>query len=159
MLLLEFTQSSGRNRESLIPRRRAKPRAIPHRWCEKAVRMGTLHIAFDAFGTEHSAVKRKILPWLESDHLVFTDFELNSTLLPAEAAVCLDEFLRRIACLALPSSGRLVFRMRAIALNKQLFIDRQPCHHRFLKRSWLVANALRLQDGHTCCHVPDDAIR
>src|SRR5580765_3059444 len=53
--------------------------------------MRSLKITLHSFGTEHSAVERKLLPRLEPDDLVIFDLELNAALLAAETAVRLDE--------------------------------------------------------------------
>src|SRR5207344_1012224 len=42
-------------------------------------------------GTEHAAIEGKVFPRLEANHLVVADLELDAALLPAEAAVGLDE--------------------------------------------------------------------
>src|SRR5262245_40322328 len=99
--------------------------------------MIALHVAFHAFGTEHSAVDWKILPRLEPDHLIFANLELNPALLPAKATVCLYELLRRMARLALPSARRFVFHVRAIAIKEQRFVKWRLCHYKFLSLSWL----------------------
>jgi hypothetical protein len=49
--------------------------------------MRPLEIPLHAFRTKHAAIERKILPRLEADHLVVPDFELDSTLLAAKAAM------------------------------------------------------------------------
>ena len=53
--------------------------------------MRALQVALHAFGAEHAAVERKLLPRLEADDLVVFDLELDAALLAAEAAVRLDE--------------------------------------------------------------------
>ena len=55
--------------------------------------MIALQVAFDALGAKHSAVERKILPGLETDHTVVFHLQLNATLLTTKAAVCFDNLV------------------------------------------------------------------
>src|SRR5438046_2584606 len=90
--------------------------------------MRALHVALHAFGTEHAAIERELFPRLESDDLVVSDLELNSTLLAAETAMSSDQLLCGILGFTLPASGRFVVQMRPVTLRKRAFVNRQPCH-------------------------------
>src|SRR5689334_17373391 len=77
--------------------------------------MAALEVALDAFGAEHAAIERELLPGLEADDVIFADAELDPALLPAEAAVGLDE-LRPGGARLVPSARRLEIETRAEAL-------------------------------------------
>jgi len=50
-----------------------------------------LEVALDAFGAELTGIEGEILPRLESNYLVVLDFELDSALLSAKAAMGFDD--------------------------------------------------------------------
>src|SRR5215469_11461778 len=90
--------------------------------------MAALQIAFHALGTKHSLVKRKILPRLKSDNAVVSDLQLNSALLPTEAAVGLDQFFCGVNRFILPPTWRLIVEVRPEPLFQRLFGKRDPSH-------------------------------
>ena len=57
--------------------------------------MSSLQVTLDPFGAEFPTVEREIHPWLESHHLLVFHEELQAALLPAKAAVCLYDPIRR----------------------------------------------------------------
>src|SRR5580765_2626254 len=73
--------------------------------------MIALQITLHPFWTEHSAVERELLPWLKADHAVFANLQLDSTLLSAKAAVCLNKLLSRMDRLIVPTARRLVIQV------------------------------------------------
>src|SRR5947209_9313214 len=56
--------------------------------------MLVLHVALDPLGAETALIERKFFPGLKADHPVVFHLELNAALLPAEAAVRLDDMVR-----------------------------------------------------------------
>ena len=53
--------------------------------------MRALQVAFDALGTEHAAVERKLLPRLKADDFVVFHLQLDAALLSAKAAMRLHQ--------------------------------------------------------------------
>src|SRR4029079_7571072 len=53
--------------------------------------MRPLQVSLHTFRTKHAAIERELLPWLEANHFVVANLELNPALLPAEAAVRFDQ--------------------------------------------------------------------
>src|SRR5260370_12118692 len=84
--------------------------------------MAALHVALHAFRTKHAAVEGEILPRLESDNAILADLELNAALLSTEAAVGFHQLFRSIG-LVLPTAGRHIAEMRAVAAGQ--FVERE----------------------------------
>ena len=82
--------------------------------------MAALQVALHALWAEHPAVERELLPGLEADHLVVAHLELDAALLAAEAAVRLDQPVRRLRATRSPAAGRLVVEVRPVAASSEL---------------------------------------
>ena len=76
--------------------------------------MRSLQVAFHAFGAEHAAIERKLLPRLKADDFVVLDFELNAALLAAKATVRFDEAIRRDAAIQSLSAGKRQVRAKGV---------------------------------------------
>src|SRR5688572_15213104 len=88
--------------------------------------MRTLQVALHSFGTQHASIEREILPRLEANHLVVADLELNPALLPAEAAMRLDEPIGLDACRQ-PHAGHRG-QVRSESIDDTQGIDRNLSH-------------------------------
>src|ERR1017187_577231 len=128
VLLLEFAEPACCEIQSLVPLRGAESLRRSHKRIEKPVGGAALHIAFDTFGTEHAAVERKLLPWLKSRHAIVADFELNSALLAAEAAMRLYKLLAGFVRLTLPTARRSVIQVRTESAFQFVLGTRQFSH-------------------------------
>src|SRR5690606_28852799 len=69
----------------------ARCRRIALEGRQQAIRVRALEVALDALRAEHAAIERKLVPGLEADDLVVLDLQLDAALLPAEAAMRLDQ--------------------------------------------------------------------
>src|ERR1044072_5873926 len=92
--------------------------------------MAVLHVALDALGAEHPLVEREVLPGLEADHLVVPHLELDPALLAAEAAVRLDQRVRRPRGLVAPAAGRLALGVRPVSVDQGVDGARDSSHAR-----------------------------
>src|SRR4051794_32401129 len=99
--------------------------------------MRTLHVPLHTFWAQHSAVEWKLFPWLETDHLVVADFQLNAALLTAETTMRLDELLRRMGGLVAPAAGRFILKVRSKAFKGFGLASRRNGHE--LPLSYAVA--------------------
>ena len=54
---------------------------------KKPVRMVNLQVSGDALGTEPSFVNRKIITWLEADHMILFDQQIDAALHTAVRAM------------------------------------------------------------------------
>src|SRR6476660_1680258 len=82
--------------------------------------MAVLHVALDALGAEHPLVEGEVFPGLEADHLVVAHLELDAALLAAEAAVRLDQLVRRMRGLVAPAAGWLMRRVWAPGVDQRV---------------------------------------
>ena len=94
---LHFFQASHRKVQRLVPRCLAETLRRAHQGIEQTVRMTALHVTLHALGTEHSVVERKLFPWLESDDLIPTNFELDSALLATKTTMRFHQSLCGVA--------------------------------------------------------------
>ena len=73
---------------------------------EQAVGMGTLEIALHPFGAQFALIKGKVVTRFKADYLVCFDFEQNTALLTAKAAVRRHQLVRLDAGVQ-PQAGRV----------------------------------------------------
>ena len=119
--------------------------------------MFVLHVPLHSLGTKLASIEGKFFPRLESDNFVIADSELDSTLLPAEAAMSLNQLVV-FSCVG-PSPGRNPMNMRTELSYQFRYLDWQLCHDYFIpciglvvafhNPSWVSARFLRRQFGHT----------
>src|SRR4249919_465231 len=64
---------------------------------QQAIGMRALQVSLHSLWTEHAAIKGKLLPGFEADHLIIFHFQLQATLLSAKAAVRFHKAVRRNA--------------------------------------------------------------
>ncbi len=98
----DFGGSAGKR---ILPGCTGKPLVRTNQRLEDPVGVVVLHVALHAFRAELALVDRKFLPWLEANHLVLLDLELDTALDPTKAAVGLHQFV--ISTSSPPSSGRV----------------------------------------------------
>src|SRR5262245_59482178 len=84
---------------------------------QEPVRVATLEVALDAFGTEHATVHRELLPGLETNNRIVFDLELDTTLHAAKATMRLDETVRLPALLPSPRRGVVEIDRKSTRLN------------------------------------------
>ena len=114
ILGLNLAQPPDGEIERFIPGAGPKTDVGAHQRIEQPVGMIGLQVALHAFRAEHAAIERELFPRLEPDHLVVANLQLNAALLAAEAAVGLDQTLRRIPRFVLPAAGRKIIWMRSV---------------------------------------------
>src|ERR1019366_4834208 len=90
--------------------------------------MVALEITLHTLWAEHAAVKWKLLPRLEADDSILTDLQLDSTLLSAKAAMCLDQLLGRMDRFIFPPTGWDVVEVWPKLFFEGLFGDRSLSH-------------------------------
>jgi hypothetical protein len=88
--------------------------------------VAALQVALDALRAELALVEREVVPGLEADHLVVVDLQLDAALLTAEAAVRVDDAIDLDA--RVPSTGRRLVEVRAVAVDQLGIGDRWTCH-------------------------------
>src|SRR5581483_11665303 len=123
VLLLDFAQPARGEAQRLVPSCRAETRVGAQQRIEQAVGMAALQVPLHALRTQHAVVERKILPRFESDHAVGAHLELNAALLPAEAAVSLNEFIGWIPRFVAPTAWRDIVEMRTVTVDE--LVDRR----------------------------------
>src|SRR6266702_8175848 len=94
----------------------AKSVCVTDKGGQEPVRVATLEVALDPFGTEHAPVHRELFPGLETDNGIPLHLELDTTLHTAKAAMRLDETVRLPA--SLPSARRGVMEMGTVLLRE-----------------------------------------
>src|SRR5262245_53333776 len=105
--------------------------------------MRTLQVTLHALRAEHAPVEWKIFPRLEADHFVVADLELDAALLPAEAAVRLDEPLGLDARRS-PHTGH-ARQVRTELVDDPALVYGDRCHNSPCARP----NSARRHFGHT----------
>src|SRR5580765_6502743 len=104
--------------------------------------MTVLHIALNALGTEHAPIEGKLFPRFEADDLVFPDFQLDPALLPAKAAVCLDQLFGGMNRFILPPAWWHMLRVRPELFFENLLRSRGLSHGLPLSTSSAPAKAI-----------------
>ena len=69
--------------------------------------MASLEVALHALRAQLPFVEGELVPGLEPDDLVVAHLQLDAALLPAEAAVGVDELLVRAVCITAPGGASL----------------------------------------------------
>src|SRR5215472_4863208 len=85
VLVLNFTHTPNRDIERLVPTCWLKTVVAAHQRSEQAIGVAALHVALYALRAKHAAVEWEVLPRLETNNLILANFELDATLLSAEA--------------------------------------------------------------------------
>src|SRR5262245_27647405 len=85
--LLNRTNATDSEIKAFIPSHRPKPARAAHQRSEQTIWMPTLHVALHTLRAKHAPVEGKIFPRLETDDLILSNFELDATLLSAEATM------------------------------------------------------------------------
>src|SRR6185437_1526609 len=114
--ILDLAKTPRSERERFVPCSLREPVVGSKKRIEQSIRVIRLQIALHALRAKLSLIKRKLLPRFKPNNVVVANLELNAALLPAEAAMRLDDAIRSDLRLLTPASLRCVIQVRPVLL-------------------------------------------